>query len=247
MELHVFETKDEMGRAAADVAAGAIGEAIENAGEAHIVLATGASQFEMLASLVARDVDWSKVTAFHLDEYIGLPASHPAGFRRYLQEHFVDKAPALRKFHAVDGEVPDPAAECERLGDAIRQLQIDVACIGIGENGHLAFNDPPADFDTDEPFIIVELDEDCRKQQVGEGWFASVADVPTHAISMSIREILRAKRIVCTVPDERKAPAMKGAIEGEVTNHLPASILQQHPDCHLFADESAVSLLSERR
>jgi glucosamine-6-phosphate deaminase len=184
------------------------------------------------------------VTAFHLDEYIGLPISHPASFRNYLKKRFVEKVPNLRTFHAVDGECADAAEECRRLNAIIGQLRIDVACVGIGENGHLAFNDPPADIDTDEPFITVELNEDCRAQQVGEGWFSSIADVPTEAISMSIRQIMKASSVVCTVPDRRKAEALRNAVEGNVTNMVPASILQQHGDCHIFADEASGSLLS---
>jgi len=247
MELHIFKTKEAMGRAAADRAAGLIARAVEERGEANIILATGASQFEMLANLVAADIDWGKVTAFHLDEYIGLPLSHPASFRKYLKERFVDKVPLLRKFNYVDGEATDPADECRRLGDLILRAPIDVACIGIGENGHIAFNDPPADFETEEPFIIVDLDEGCRRQQVGEGWFASMADVPTQAISMSVRQIMKSKSIVCTVPDLRKARAVRDAVEGEVTNRVPASILQEHIDCRMFVDEPAASMLRNHK
>ncbi|MBN1475693.1 glucosamine-6-phosphate deaminase [Candidatus Sumerlaeota bacterium] len=235
-----------MGEAAADRAAEVIGEAVRGSGEAHIVLATGASQFEMLASLVRRDIRWERVTAFHLDEYIGLPVTHPASFRRYLQSRFIAMVPGLRMFHAIRGEAPDPQAECRRLGEIIRGARIDLACIGIGENGHIAFNDPPADFETKEPFLVVELDEACRRQQLGEGWFKSLDEVPTRAISMSVHQILKARSIVCTVPDERKAKALRGAVEGDVTPAVPASILQRHPSCHLFADEPAFSLLRRR-
>jgi len=232
-----------MGVAAARYVAGLIKAAIAQRGEANIVLATGTSQLEMLATLVTLDIDWSKVTAFHLDEYIGLPFSHPASFRKYLTERFADKVPPLKAFHYVDGESPDPAAECQRLGQIIQNLPIDVACVGIGENGHLAFNDPPADFDTDEPYIVVYLDEACRRQQVGEGWFPTLEDVPRQAISMSIRQIMKSRYVVCTVPDRRKAEPLKRTIEGLVTNMVPASILQQHPNCRMFLDEPAASLL----
>jgi glucosamine-6-phosphate deaminase len=232
-----------MGAAAAAHVARLLSEAIHATGEANMVLATGASQLEMFSALVVQDVAWNRVTAFHLDEYLGLPISHPASFRNYLKQRFVEKVPNLRTFHAVDGECADAAEECRRLNAIIGHLRIDVACIGIGENGHLAFNDPPADFDTDEPFIIVEPDEACRAQQVGEGWFSSIADVPTKAISMSIRQIMKARSIVCTVPDRRKAEALRNAAEGNVTNLVPASILQRHEDCHIFADEAAGSLL----
>jgi glucosamine-6-phosphate deaminase len=189
------------------------------------------------------NIDWSKITVFHLDEYIGLPVSHPASFRKYLKKRFEQQVNGLRKFHYVNGE-SDPWIECQRLGEIISRLTIDVACIGIGENGHLAFNDPPADFDTHEPYIIVDLDVDCRQQQVGEGWFASLTDVPTQAISMSISQIMKSTTIVCTVPDARKAITVKNTVEGLVTNLVPASILQTHPRCWLFMDEPAAEYLT---
>jgi len=245
MNLHIYSTKEEMGAAAAERAAAEINAALAARGEANLILATGASQFEMLESLVMQDVDWSKVTVFHLDEYIGLPATHPACFRKYLKERFADKLPGLRAFHYVNGVAADPLAECARLGELIAAHPIDVACIGIGENGHLAFNDPPADFDTEAPYIVVNLDEACRRQQLGEGWFPTFADVPAQAISMSIRQIMKSAAIVCTVPDARKAVAVQKAVEGPVTNLHPSSILQQHPRCDLFLDEPAASLLSK--
>jgi glucosamine-6-phosphate deaminase len=243
MRIHVYDTKVEMGQAAAMRAATELQSAIAKRDEATLILATGASQFEMLAVLVTLAVDWGKVTVFHLDEYIGLPATHPASFRRYLRERFADRVPGLRAFHYVDGERADPEVECRRLGALIRELPIDVACIGIGENGHLAFNDPPADFDTDEPYIVVNLDETCRRQQLGEGWFPTLEAVPRRAISMSIRQIMESRAIVCTVPDARKAIAVKGAVEGPVTNMLPSSILQEHPCCDLYLDRPAATLL----
>ena len=189
------------------------------------MLATGASQFEMLASLVEQPgIDWPRVTAFHLDEYIGLPETHPASFRKYLRERFVSRVP-VGQFHYVRGDAPDPLDECRRLGELIGAAPVDVACIGIGENGHLAFNDPPADFAIDDPFLVVDLDAACRLQQVGEGWFASLEDVPTQAISMSIRQILRARRIVCCVPDQRKAEG--GARLRRGAGH--ASLPRLHP------------------
>ena len=245
MRRHIYDTKLGMGQAAAIRAADGLRSTIAERGEANLILATGMSQFEMLAVLVTLEVDWSRVTAFHLDEYIGLPASHPASFRRYLKERFVDRVPGLRAFHYVDGEHPSPEAECRRLGDLIPDLPIDVACIGIGENGHLAFNDPPADFDTEEPYVVVDLDEACRRQQLGEGWFPTLEDVPRQAISMSIRQIMKSRAIVCTVPDARKAVAVKGAVEGPVTPMLPSSILQEHPSCDLYLDHDAAALLSE--
>jgi glucosamine-6-phosphate deaminase len=182
------------------------------------------------------------VTVFHLDEYIGLPVNHPAGFRRYLKERFAAHIPGLGAFHTIDGE-SDPRVECNRLGEIIRRHPIDVACVGIGENGHLAFNDPPADFETEEAYIVVSLDEVCRRQQLGEGWFPTLADVPTQAISMSIRQIMRSQAIVCTVPDARKAEAVRRTVEGTVTPLAPASILQHHPNCHLYLDPDSAALL----
>lgn len=246
MKISIFDTKAEMGAAAATEGAEALRAELARRGAAGIVLATGTSQFEMLEALVAADgIDWSRVTAFHLDEYIGLPLDHPASFRGYLKERFAARVPDLAAFHYVDGQAADPVAETERLGALIRRHPIAVAFIGIGENGHLAFNDPPADFETEEPFIVVMLDEACRKQQLGEGWFPTLEDVPSQAISMSIRHILSARKLVVTVPDARKALAVKGAVEGEVSNLCPASILRTHPDCHLFLDEGAASMLSE--
>ncbi len=243
MEIIISDTKEELGRKAAARGADLIRQALKGKGEAHIIVATGASQFEMLEALVKEEVDWSKVTGFHLDEYIDLPATHPASFRKYLKERFVDKVP-LKQFYYVNGDTGDPEAECRRLGEIIRKTPIDVAFIGIGENGHLAFNDPPADFETDEPYLVVELDEACRRQQMGEGWFSSLEDVPRRAISLSIRQILKSKAIICSVPDERKAKAVQGAVESEVTPMIPATALQEHPAVWLFLDKASASLLS---
>jgi len=245
MERLVLETKQELGKAAGAEAARQIREAIAARGEANVILATGASQFEMLAALTAAPgVDWSKVTAFHLDEYVGLPVTHPASFRKYLKERFMDQVRGLRKFHFVDGEAADPVAECRRLGRVIARHPIDVAFVGIGENGHLAFNDPPADFDTEEAYIIVDLDEACRRQQLGEGWFKTLDDVPRRAISMSIRQIMKSGSIIATVPDTRKAQAVRGALEGEISNRCPSSILRRHARCAIFLDRDSAALLS---
>ena len=241
MEIIISGTKEELGAKAAAQGAELINKAISEKGEANVIVATGASQFEMLNELVKQDVDWSKVTAFHLDEYIGLPVTHPASFRKYLKERFVDKV-NIKEFHYVNGE-NDPQAECDRLGEIIRQHPIDVAFIGIGENSHLAFNDPPADFDIEDPYIVVELDEACKKQQMGEGWFPTIDDVPAKAISMSIKQILKSENIICSVPDERKAWAVQQAVKGEVTNMIPASILQTHEHTWLFLDKGSASLL----
>ncbi len=241
MEIIISKNKEELGAKAAEQGAKLINEAIARNGEANVIVATGASQFEMLNELVKQDVNWSKVTAFHLDEYIDLPVTHPASFRKYLKERFVGKV-KIKEFHYVNGE-NDPQKECDRLGEIIKGHPIDVAFIGIGENSHLAFNDPPADFDVEDPYIVVELDEACKKQQMGEGWFATINDVPKRAISMSIKQIMKSKNIICSVPDERKAWAVQQAVKGEVTNKIPASILQTHPHTWLFLDEGSASKL----
>ena len=244
MDITVSDSKEELGAKAARAGAERIRQALEQSGQAHIILATGASQFEMLDHLVgAEGIDWSQVTAFHLDEYIGLPESHPASFRKYLRERFAERLPTpIDQFHYINAE-DDPEAECERLGRLITPVNIDVAFIGIGENGHLAFNDPPADFETDAPYLVVQLDEACRRQQMGEGWFEALEEVPEQAISMSVRQIMKADALICSVPDERKAEAVKGAVEGPVTPRMPASILQTHPNCHLFLDSSSAAML----
>jgi glucosamine-6-phosphate deaminase len=183
---------------------------------------------------------------FHLDEYIGLPEASPASFRKYLKERFLEKLPPLKAAHLVNGEA-DPGAECKRLNWLIRNNPIDVALIGIGENGHIAFNDPPANFETDEPYIVVELDEPCRRQQLGEGWFKSLDEVPVQAISMSVRQILKSNHIICSVPDTRKAQAVKDSLEGPVRISCPASVLQTHLNCTFYLDEAAASLLSKKQ
>jgi len=247
MEQKILANKEECGEQAAKLAAQLLREAIEEKGIAVFVAATGASQFDFLKTLTAEpDIDWGKTTMFHLDEYLGLPETHPASFRKYLRERLVDVVKP-GSVNLVNGEAPNPLNECRRLGQLIGGMRIDAAFIGIGENGHLAFNDPPADFDTEESFIVVELDEACRKQQLGEGWFKSLEEVPKKAISMSVPQIMQAKTIVCTVPDERKAAAVKGALNGEPRPELPASILQQHGDCHLFLDKGSASLLKDKQ
>jgi glucosamine-6-phosphate deaminase len=207
-------------------------------------VATGASQFEMLDALSREpDIAWHRVTGFHLDEYAGMAITHPASFRLYLWQRFVSRLPLpLRAFHFLDGE-QDLQSECRRVGDLLKKHPIDVAFVGIGENGHLAFNDPPADFKTEEPYIIVELDEACRRQQFGEGWFPTFDDVPRRAISMSIQQIMKSKSIVCTVPDQRKAEAVRNALKGTVTPDVPASILQKHQNVTIYLDRESSSLL----
>ena len=242
METIISANPKELGQKAARRGADLIRKAILERGEANIIVATGASQFEMLAALVKEEIDWQKVTAFHLDEYIGLAATHPASFRKYLKERFVDKVP-LRSFIYVNGD-DDPVNECYRLGRIISEHQIDVAFVGIGENGHLAFNDPPADFETDDPYIIVNLDDACRRQQMGEGWFPTMRDVPARAISMSIKQIMKSKAIICTVPDLRKADAVKKTVEEPVSPVVPATVLRDHEAAWLYLDKESASLLS---
>jgi len=243
METTVFDDKTALGKAAAAKAASYIKTAIAAKGKANIILATGASQFEMLGELVKAEIDWSKVEAFHLDEYVGLPSSHPASFRKYLKERFADKVPSLFKFNYVNADARDLKGELAALGLHLAANPIDVACVGIGENGHLAFNDPPADFETEEPYIVVNLDEACRRQQLGEGWFPSFESVPTQAVSMSIKQIMKSAKIVCTVPDLRKAKAVHDTVSCEVSSKVPASILRTHLACSLMLDEAAASLL----
>ncbi|MCC7476089.1 MAG: glucosamine-6-phosphate deaminase [Pirellulales bacterium] len=244
MNIEIMADKASMGKLAAGKGASAIREALAERGEANIIVATGASQFEMLSALVAEpNIAWNRVTGFHLDEYVGLPLSHPASFRGYLWQRFVSQLPLpLRAFHFLDGE-GDAEAECRRVGEILRHHPIDVAFVGIGENGHLAFNDPPADFETETPYLVVQLDEACRRQQLGEGWFPTFADVPKQAISMSVKQIMKSRNVVCTVPDERKAEAVKNTIEGPVTNLVPASILQRHERCSMYLDKPAASKL----
>lgn len=244
MQLHTFVGKVELGAAAASAGAEQIRASIERNGGANIVLATGASQFDTLSALVrSTDIDWSKVTVFHLDEYIGMSPNHPASFRRYLRERFADKVGPLADFHYIEGDTEAPDTEARRLATLIGQRDICVAFIGIGENGHLAFNDPPADFATTAPYIVVDLDEQCRQQQMGEGWFESLNAVPTRAISMSINQIMKARTLIASVPDERKAKAVHCAVEGPVTPECPASMLQRHPDCRLYLDTESAALI----
>ena len=244
MNVRILNDADAMAQAAAADGAARIRQALAERGEARIILATGASQFGMLAALTsAGDIDWSRVTAFHLDEYLGLAATHPASFRGYLRQRFLAALPTPpRAFHELNGE-GDVEAERRRVGALVAAAPIDVAFIGIGENCHLAFNAPPADFETEEPYLIVNLDEACRRQQLGEGWFPTLDDVPRQALSMSVRQIMKSRAIVCTVPDERKAAAVQQAVEGPVAPQAPASILQQHADVTIYLDPPAASRL----
>ena len=243
MRIRLMKTAKELGKEAAREAAAVIQAAIQERNEACLMVATGTSQFELLDALVEYPIEWSRTVFFHLDEYVGLPETHPASFRKYLKERIVERV-RPREFFFIRGDHPDPLAECARLNALSGGYQVDLALVGIGENGHLAFNDPPADFETAEPFLVVELDETCRRQQLGEGWFSTIEEVPEKAISMSIRQILRAGRIICCVPGRRKALAVKNCLEGEVSPQYPASILRRHPNTVLFLDVESASLLS---
>ena len=245
MTLTIGKDKIDMGRRAADAAAAKIVAAIAANGEARVIFASAASQFEFIEALLAHtEIDWSKVCGFHLDEYVGLSADHPASFRRFLKERLLAKLPcAVKRFTFVGGDAPDTAAECVRLEAAVRERPIDLACIGIGENGHIAFNDPPADFETKAAYAVVALDEVCRRQQVGEGWYPNLDAVPTHAFSMTVPQILASKAIVVIVPDARKAEAVKRTVEDAVSPNVPATALKTHADCALYLDPPAASLL----
>lgn len=244
MRTIITPDREELGRWVGPRAAADLRAAIEARGSARLLVATGSSQFEVLRELAAEEgVDWARVTGFHLDEYVGLADDHPASFCRYLRERFVQQVP-LREFHYLRGD-GDVGETISRVGGILADGTIDVALVGIGENGHLAFNDPPADFETEAPYITVTLDEPCRRQQVGEGWFASLEDVPTQAISMSVRQILRSRKIYCSVPDERKAEAVRRTLEDPVSPAIPASILREHGDTVLVLDRAAASRLAE--
>jgi glucosamine-6-phosphate deaminase len=241
----ICKSKQCLGDCAAKAGADAIRKAIEERGSANIIVATGASQFEMLSTFIKEDIRWDKVTAFHLDEYVGMSILHGASFRKYLWERFVSRLPLpLAAFHYVNGE-GDAHAECKRLDAIIKAHPIDVAFVGIGENGHLAFNDPPADFETQDAYLVVNLDEDCRKQQMGEGWFATLDDVPKQAISMGIRQIMASRMIIAAVPDARKAKAVQACVEGPVSNMAPSSIMQQHANAWVYLDPDSASLLKK--
>lgn len=242
MNLKVFPDKKSLAREAAAQAATTIRTAIGDHGNARIIAATGASQFEFLDQLTnAAGIDWTVVEMFHLDEYLGLPATHPASFRKYLRERLIDKV-GIVHYHLLDGE-SDPKKVIAEVSAEIRKAAIDVAFVGIGENGHLAFNDPPADFETEEAYIVVELDEACRKQQLGEGWFKNLEEVPRRAISMTVRQILKSKQIICVVPDARKAEAVAKCFQGEVSPLAPASILRTHNNTFVYLDKDSAALL----
>ena len=243
MQVKTYTDRSTMSLAAATHAAGILRQTIRDHGNARIVAATGASQFEFLDTLTtAPGIDWTRVEMFHLDEYVGLAIDHGASFRKYLLDRLIRKT-GITRYHLLDAE-HDAARVADRVGEEITRAPIDVAFVGIGENGHLAFNDPPADFATERPYLIVTLDAACRRQQVGEGWFASLDEVPTQAISMSVQQILKARDIICSVPDARKAPAVKACMDGEVSPMAPASILQTHANATVYLDRESASLLN---
>lgn len=246
MEKHVFETKSKMGAAAAGYVADKIQQALQEKGQANIVLATGASQIDTLNYLVQAAIDWTNVNVFHLDEYMGIPDTHPASSRKYIKDRFISQVGTLKSINFIEGQAEDVHAERQRLGELIARHPIDVLLVGIGENGQLVSNGVPADFDADEPYIVSAMDIFCRRQQVDEGWFNDLDEVPQQEITMSIRQILKSKTIVVSVPDQRKAKAVRGALFGEISPMRPASILQTHHHCAIFMDRPAASLLSPR-
>ena len=244
LTVEIYPDKSSLSEAATQLVAQRITKALQTRGEANVIFATGASQYEFMTAIRGLPgIDWIKVAAFHLDEYIDLPEDHPAGFRRYLRERLFDHLP-FGEVHLLDGNAADPQQECARYQSLLAERVIDVACIGIGENGHLAFNDPPADFETEALVHVVTLDEACRRQQVGEGHFAGLDDVPPQALSLSIPAILRAKTISCVAPDARKADAVRCTLEGPLTPNCPASALRKHSDCTLYLDPASASALS---
>ena len=244
MIVRLLGDADSLAQAAAEQAASAMRCAIADRGCCRIVLATGNSQLQFLQVLTGMaEIDWNKIQAFHLDEYVGLPVTHPASFRKFLLERVIHKT-GIMKYHFVEGDAADLSLAIREVSTQLMSAPIDVAFLGIGENGHIAFNDPPADFETEEPYIVVELDEACRRQQVGEGWFADISQVPTRAISMSPRQILKAKEIIAVVPDQRKAWAVKSCLEGEIRPMAPASILRRHANATIYLDRESSSLLN---
>jgi glucosamine-6-phosphate deaminase len=243
MQLKIYDDKQSLSQAAAKQAATAIRKAILDHDHARVVAATAASQVVFLEVLTQEPgIDWALIELFHLDEYVGLPMTHPGSFRKMLLENLIEKT-GIKKYHLLDGD-GNLAEVLERVGQAIASAPVDIAFLGVGENGHLAFNDPPADFEIEDPYLIVNLDEACRQQQVGEAWFSDISQVPKQAISMSVRQILKAKELLAVVPDTRKAQAVKACFEGELSAMAPASILRTHPDATIYLDKNSASLLS---
>jgi glucosamine-6-phosphate deaminase len=247
LTVRVYDSIDALAVDAAADAIGVVSGAIDERGHANVMLATGTSQLVFLARLVeaaGTTVDWSRVAGFHMDEYVGLPAAHPASFERYMRERVVAHLP-FGEFHYVNGSAPDPGAEAARYATLLEEHPVDLCCLGIGENGHLAFNDPPvADFDDPLVVKVVELDDRCKLQQVGEGHFATIADVPPRAITVTVPGLLRARHTLAIVPEARKAEPVRAALEGPVTTACPASILRRQPRATLFLDTDSASLLT---
>eukprot|EP00936_MAST-01D_sp_MAST-1D-sp1_P000671 g671.t1 len=250
--VDVAPDKVQLGQRAARFCAETIKKVLSEKGSARIIVATGASQFEFLEALCTEDVAWDKVTAFHLDEYVGMDHTHKASFRRYLQERFFQKiSPPCAAVHFLGGEtgaVEGEAAEaaCAAYESKLLEGDIDLACIGIGENGHIAFNDPPvADFNDPKMVKVVPLDEKCRQQQLGEGWFETLDNVPTHALSQTCTSIMRCKVISVHVPDERKADAVLGTLTADISTACPGTLLRRHDACYLWLDPPSASRLPD--
>lgn len=243
LEVKVFKDKHELGKAAAIAVTQKISEVIKEKGSANMIFATGASQFQFIENLLKQDIEWDKINVFHLDEYLGMPETHPASFRKFLKERIFNIVKPKQVFY-INGDAPDAEAEALRYENLLEEYPVDIACIGIGENGHIAFNDPPvADFNDSKLVKVVELDEACRNQQLGEGWFPTFDDVPTHALTLTIPAIMSCKTISCVVPDERKSEAVYNTINAEISTECPATILRKHSDTVLYLDEGSASKL----
>jgi len=247
MKVNIHKNKKEASKEAALQADSILNETIHQKGTATFIMATGVSQLDFIQYLVTEgNVDWSKTKMFHLDEYIGLLETHPASFRKYLQEKFISKVDKIKKINLINGDAANPQKECDRLKQILKNEIVDIAFVGIGENGHLAFNDPPANFEIEDPYIIVNLDDKCRKQQVREGWFNSLEEVPQQAISMSIKQIMKSKNIICTIPGKRKAQAVKDCFgTDKISPMYPSSILKKHKNCFVFLDFDSAKYLSK--
>ncbi|MFC1547644.1 6-phosphogluconolactonase [Candidatus Neomarinimicrobiota bacterium] len=246
MEIKVFKDRIELSEVAASQAAAILKSVIDEKGSACFIVATGESQIDFLRVLAVDDsIDWRKTKMYHLDEYVGISSQHSASFRSYLMKRLIERVHP-GEVHLVNGENPDPESEAQRLSDLISRETIDVAFVGVGENGHLAFNDPPADFETDKPFIVVDLDTKCRQQQVNEGWFPTIHDVPPQAITMSINQIMKSSSILAVVPGLRKAEAVRNCfINANIYPGFPSSILKKHPNAFLYLDTDSASLLEQ--
>lgn len=241
MRVVICANADAAGAYAAAEVAAMLNTVLATASRARLLLSTGQSQFEVLRHLVRTDVQWSRVDAFHLDEYIGLPETHAASFRRYLRERVADLVPV--RMHYVD---PGSASSLEELAGEVTSRPMDVALVGVGENGHIAFNDPPADFGTEQPYIVVDLDDACRAQQVHEGWFETTSSVPAQAVTMSVHEILRAQRVMSVVPHAAKATVVRRLLSAnDISPDLPASALLRHGDWQLVLDRASAQSLPE--